>query len=287
MTAPTGFRLMGIVNVTPDSFSDGGRFMQARAAIEHGRALVGEGAQIVDVGGESTRPGAEPVAVEEELRRVAPVVEGLASADWGPVRPQISIDTSKAPVARAALEAGATLVNDVTALRGDGRMAEMVARSGADCCLMHMLGEPRTMQQDPRYDDVVDEVKSFLLARMEFAVREGIEERRLLLDPGIGFGKTVDHNLQLLARLDELVALGRPVVIGTSRKGFLGRIGGDATGLRRLAGTVATNVLALERGASVFRVHEVAPLREALAVAAATLGGKWTRSPPATRTQRI
>jgi len=276
---------MGIVNVTPDSFSDGGRFMQARAAIEHGRALVGEGAQIVDVGGESTRPGAEPVDVEEELRRVQPVVEGLASADWGPARPQISIDTSKAPVARAALDAGATLVNDVTALRGDRQMAELVARSGADCCLMHMLGEPRTMQQDPRYDDVVDEVKSFLLERMEFAVREGVEEHRLLLDPGIGFGKTIDHNLQLLRRLDEIVALGRPVVVGTSRKGFLGRIGGDAAGPRRLAGTLATNVLALERGASVFRVHEVAPLREALAVAAATLGGKWTRSPAATRTQ--
>ncbi len=273
-----GFRLMGIVNVTPDSFSDGGRFLQARAAIEHGLALIGEGAQIVDVGGESTRPGAEPVALEEELRRVRPVVEGLASAATGA---QISIDTSKARVARAALDAGATLVNDVTALRGDRRMAETVAESGAECCLMHMLGDPQTMQQDPRYDDAVDEVKSFLLERMEFAVRAGIAEDRVLLDPGIGFGKTDDHNLQLLARLDELVALGRPVVIGTSRKGFLGRIAGGATdrseiGQRRLAATVATNVLALERGATVFRVHEVAPLREALTVAAATLGEKWT-----------
>ncbi|HEX4467194.1 MAG TPA: dihydropteroate synthase [Solirubrobacteraceae bacterium] len=282
--ARSGFRLMGIVNVTPDSFSDGGQFLQADAAVAHGLQLIGEGAQIVDVGGESTRPGAEPVAAEEELRRVQPVIEGLATAATGA---QISIDTSKASVARAALAAGATLVNDVTALRGDRLMAGAVAESGADCCLMHMLGEPRTMQREPRYGDVVDDVKEFLLQRMDFAVREGIEERRLLLDPGIGFGKTVEHNLQLLARLDELASLGRPLVIGTSRKGFLGRIGGDAgerseIGPRRLAATVASNVLALERGASVFRVHEVAPLREALAVAAATLGGRWTTSPEAT-----
>jgi dihydropteroate synthase len=277
-----GFRLMGIVNVTPDSFSDGGGFMQAGAAIEHGRSLVAQGAQIVDVGGESTRPGAEPVPAEEELRRVQPVVDGLAAVDWGPARPQISIDTSKALVARAALHAGASLVNDVSALRGDPQMAAAVAESGAECCLVHMRGEPRTMQRDPRYGDVVDDVKSFLAERLEFAVREGIGEDRVLLDPGIGFGKTIDHNLQLLARLEEIVALGRPVVIGTSRKAFLGRIGGDAEGSRRLAGTIATNVLALERGASVFRVHEVAPVREALVVAAATLGARWTTSPPAT-----
>jgi dihydropteroate synthase len=270
---------MGIVNVTPDSFSDGGQFLQASAAVAHGLALIGEGAEIVDVGGESTRPGAEPVAAEPELRRVQPVIEGLAAAATDA---QISIDTSKAAVARASLAAGATLVNDVTALRGDRLMAGVVAESGADCCLMHMLGEPRTMQRDPRYDDVVDEVKAFLHERMEFAVREGIDEGRLLLDPGIGFGKTVEHNLQLLARLDELSSLGRPLVIGTSRKGFLGRIGGDADGPRRLAATIASNVLALERGASIFRVHEVAPLRAALAVAAATLGGRWTTSPEAT-----
>jgi dihydropteroate synthase len=279
MPGPEGFRLMGIVNVTPDSFSDGGRFLAPGAAIEHGLSLIAEGAGIVDVGGESTRPGAEPVPVDEELRRVQPVVEGLAAAGTGA---QISIDTSKAVVARAALGAGASLVNDVSALRGDPQMAGVVAESGADCCLMHMLGEPRTMQRDPRYDDVVDDVKSFLLARLERAVAEGIDEDRLLLDPGIGFGKTVDHNLQLLARVDEIVALGRPVVIGTSRKAFLGRIGGDASGSRRLAGTVASNVLALERGVSIFRVHEVAPVREALAVAAATLGGRWTTSPTAT-----
>ena len=277
MTDPAGFRLMGIVNVTPDSFSDGGRYLAARDAIEHGRSLVAEGARIVDVGGESTRPGAEPVAAAQELRRVRPVVEGLAAAEWGSERPQISIDTSKAVVARAALAAGASLVNDVSALRGDRQMAAVVAESGAECCLMHMRGEPRTMQDDPRYDDVVDDVKAFLAERLEFAVREGVGEDRVLLDPGIGFGKTLDHNLQLLARLDEIVALGRPVLVGTSRKAFLGRIGG-AEDPRRLAGTIASNVLALERGATVFRVHEVAPVREALSVAAATLAARWTTS---------
>ncbi|HTA04840.1 MAG TPA: dihydropteroate synthase, partial [Solirubrobacteraceae bacterium] len=195
-----------------------------------------------------------------------------------PPRPQISIDTSKASVAHAALAAGASLVNDVSALRADPEMAAVVADAEADCCLMHMLGEPRTMQQDPHYGDVVDEVKSFLLGRMELAVREGIGEQRLLLDPGIGFGKTVDHNLQLLQRLDELVALGRPIVIGSSRKSFLAKVAGSAPDSNRLAGTIATNVLALERGASVFRVHDVAPLREALVLAAATLAGRWTGS---------
>jgi dihydropteroate synthase len=278
------FRLMGIVNVTPDSFSDGGRYLSAREAIEHGRSLVVEGAEIVDVGGESTRPGAAPVPAAEELRRVRPVVEGLAAADWDRAGAQISIDTSKAVVARAALQAGASLVNDVSALRGDRQMAALIAETGAECCLMHMRGDPRTMQQDPRYEDVVDDVKAFLAERLEFAVRAGIAEDRVLLDPGIGFGKTLDHNLQLLARLDEIVALGRPVVVGTSRKAFLGRIGGDADGPRRLAGTIASNVLALERGASVFRVHEVAPVREALAVAAATLGARWTSPTATTRT---
>jgi dihydropteroate synthase len=267
---------MGIVNVTPDSFSDGGAFLEAEAAIAHGLELVGEGAEILDLGGESTRPGADPVSVREELRRVVPAIEGLASAAMAV---QISIDTSKARVAAAALRAGASLVNDVSALRADPEMAAVVADSGAECCLMHMLGEPRTMQRDPRYDDVVDEVRAFLEERLRFAVREGIAEERIMLDPGIGFGKTAAHNLELLRRLDELAALGRPLVIGTSRKSFLGRIAADAGGLaepldaqHRLAGTIATNVLALERGASVFRVHDVAPVCEALAVAAATLG---------------
>jgi dihydropteroate synthase len=275
MTVP--FRLMGIVNVTPDSFSDGGRFLHADDAIAQGRALAGDGAAILDIGGESTRPGSRPVGETDELARVVPVIEALAAIDWPHDRPQLSIDTRKASVARAALAAGASLVNDVSAL-GDREMAGVVAESGADCCLMHMLGEPSTMQDDPRYDDVVDDVKSFLEERMRLAVREGVREERVLLDPGIGFGKRDEHNLELIRRLDEIVALGRPVVIGTSRKGFLGRAAGAAAGSDRLAATLATNVLALERGASVFRVHDVAPAREALAVATATLGGRWTAS---------
>ncbi len=261
---------MGVVNVTPDSFSDGGLYLDPQAAIAHGRQLAEEGAAILDVGGESTRPGAEPVPAAEELRRVLPVVEGLAG--WC-----VSIDTSKASVARAALDAGATLVNDVTALRGDPEMAAVVAQSGAECCLMHMRGEPRTMQQrvgGHSYDDVVAEVKAFLEERLAFAVREGVAEERVLLDPGIGFGKTLAHNLELLRRLGELAALGRPLVVGTSRKSFLGRLLDEAPPAERLPGTIATCVLAYERGATVLRVHDVAPVRAALAVAAATLGAR-------------
>jgi dihydropteroate synthase len=286
---PAGYRLMGIVNATPDSFSDGGLFLEPGSAIDRAIALVEQGAEIVDVGGESTRPGALAVSAEEELGRVLPVVEGIvarvrASAD---ARVQVSIDTAKSSVARAALAAGASLVNDVSALRADPEMAAVVAEGGADCCLVHMLGIPGAPWPEPRYGDVVDEVRASLEERMAFAVGEGIAEERLLLDPGIGFGKTVEHNLQLLARLDELVALGPPVVIGTSRKSFLARIAGGAADSGRLAGTIATNVLALERGARVFRVHDVAPLRESLAVAAATLAGRWTQSPGETsRTTR-
>jgi dihydropteroate synthase len=277
---------MGIVNVTPDSFSDGGRFLRPDAAVAHALALAADGADILDIGGESTRPGAEPVAVEEELRRVLPVIEGVAAASAAlPTRPQISIDTSKAAVAAAALAAGASLVNDVSALRADPEMAAVVADAEADCCLMHMLGEPRTMQDDPRYGDVVEDVREFLEERLAFALEAGVARERIMLDPGIGFGKTEQHNLELLRRLDELVALGPPIVIGTSRKGFLGRIADretaraePAAAAERLAGTIATNVLALERGARVFRVHDVAPLREALAVATATLAGRWTES---------
>jgi len=273
---------MGIVNVTPDSFSDGGRYLDADAAVAHAERLAREGADILDVGGESTRPGAEPVSAQEELRRVLPVLEGIAAID-SPTLPQISIDTSKASVASAALAAGASLVNDVSALRADPEMAAVVADSGAECCLMHMLGEPRTMQRDPRYSDVVDEVMAFLSERLEAAVREGISEELIMLDPGIGFGKTVAHNLELLDRLDELTALGRPLVVGTSRKSFLARVlaGAEDRALPdapegRLPATIATNVLALERGARIFRVHDVAPVRDALAVAAATLHGRWT-----------
>jgi dihydropteroate synthase len=264
-------QLMGILNVTPDSFSDGGRFADAETAIAHGVRLVGEGADIVDVGGESTRPGAEPVPAERERARIEPVVAGLAAASTGA---RISIDTSKTSVAQAAIAAGASIVNDVTALRGDPEMAGLVASSGADVCVMHMLGEPRTMQREPRYDDVVDAVRAFLEERLAYAVHEGIDEHRVLLDPGIGFGKAVAHNLELLRRLDELLLLGRPIVIGTSRKSFLGEIAGGGPG-ERLPGTIATNVLAYTRGASVFRVHDVAPVRDALTVTAATLGWRW------------
>jgi len=280
------YRLMGIVNVTPDSFSDGGSFLEAGAATAHARELVAQGADILDVGGESTRPGAEPVPAQDELRRVLPVLEGVAAAG---LDVQVSIDTSKASVARAAIAAGAQIVNDVSALRADPAMVEVLAGSDVDCCLMHMLGEPRTMQLGaggvggPQYNDVVDDVKAFLEERLSFAVRAGVSEQRVMLDPGIGFGKTVAHNLELLERLGELAALGRPLVIGTSRKGFLGRILADAVGAAapvetagRLPGTIATSVLALERGASVFRVHDVAPVRDALAVTAATLGERWT-----------
>jgi dihydropteroate synthase len=277
----TTFRVMGVVNVTPDSFSDGGLYLDAAAAVAHGRELESEGAAILDIGGESTRPGADPVDAHEELRRVVPVIEGLVAAG---TTAQLSIDTSKRAVAARALDAGATLVNDVTAFRGDPDMASLVAARGVDCCLMHMLGEPRTMQVDPSYDDVVCEVKAFLEQRMAFAIREGVAEERIMLDPGIGFGKTIDHNLELLRRIDELVALGRPVVIGTSRKSFLGRLTGRDVG-DRVPATIATNVLAYARGARVFRVHDVHPVFDALTVAAATVTAPWI-STTATSTTR-
>ena len=257
--------VMGIVNVTPDSFSDGGVNLRAKDAIASARRMHDEGAAIVDVGGESTRPGAEPVSLDEELRRIEPVLEALQ----GEV--PVSIDTAKAEVARRALELGAVLVNDVTALRGDAELAGIVAGSDAHLCLMHMLGQPRTMQDDPRYEDVVSEVKAFLEERLGFAVSEGIPEERVWLDPGIGFGKTLAHNLELLRRLDEIVAVGRPVVLGVSRKRFIGTLTGKSEP-DRMAGGLAANVLAFERGAHMFRVHDVAETREALTVAAATVG---------------
>ena len=261
------FEIMGVVNVTPDSFSDGGTFDDDAGAVRHARRLIEEGAVIVDVGGESTRPGAAPVPAEEELRRVVPVVEGLAALG---LDARISVDTMKLEVARAAVDAGATYVNDVTAFRHEPELAGLVADRGLECCLMHMLGEPRTMQQDPRYDDVVSDVKAFLEERLAAAVAAGVPEERVQLDPGIGFGKTLEHNLELLRRLDEIAAIGRPVVLGTSRKSFIGRITGrDVAG--RVHGTVATCVLGYERGARVFRVHDVAAVHDGLSVAAATL----------------
>jgi dihydropteroate synthase len=266
VASPPPYRIMGIVNVTPDSFSDGGEWFERDAAIAHGRRLAAEGASILDVGGESTRPFSDPVPADEERARVVPVIEALADAGA-----QMSVDTMKLEVARDAIAAGATYVNDVTAFRHDPALAGLVAEHRCDCCLMHMLGDPRTMQVDPRYDDVVSEVKAFLEQRAAFAASEGIAEERITLDPGIGFGKTVEHNLELLRRLDEIVALGFAVLVGTSRKGFLGRLAGRDDPHDRVAATVATNVLALERGATVFRVHDVAQTADALAVAAATL----------------
>ncbi len=254
---------MGIVNVTPDSFSDGGVHLQPAAAIAAGRRMIDEGAAIVDVGGESTRPGSESVSLDEELRRVIPVLEGLHGAP-------LSIDTAKAEVARQALELGAELVNDVTALRGDPALAEVVAGSGAYLCMMHMRGEPRTMQVDPRYGDVASEVAAFLEQRLRFAVDAGVAEERICLDPGIGFGKTVEQNFALVRRLDVLLALGRPVLVGLSRKSSLGRVLGDpAATTGPLAASVAAAVAAYERGATILRVHDVREHVEALTVAVA------------------
>jgi dihydropteroate synthase len=258
---------MGVVNVTPDSFSDGGVNLLSEDAVASARRMVDEGAAIVDVGGESTRPGAEPVSAEEELRRVVPVLEAIAG------ELPVSIDTAKADVARKALELGAELVNDVTALRGDALLADVVADSGAYLCLMHMLGEPRTMPQDPRYDDVVADVKGFLEQRLRFAVDAGIPEERICLDPGIGFGKTVEHNFELIRRLDELTALGRPIVVGFSRKSSLGRILGDPEARTGpLSASIAAAVAAYERGATILRVHDVREHVEALTAAKAVVG---------------
>ena len=258
--------VMGVVNVTPDSFSDGGVNFDAATAAEAARRMVAAGAAIVDVGGESTRPGSGGVDLDEELRRVVPVLEQLEGVP-------LSIDTAKAAMARRALQLGAELVNDVTALRGDPRVAELVAESGAYLCLMHMQGEPRTMQLNPTYDDVASEVAAFLEERLRFAVDAGIQEDRVCFDPGIGFGKTVEQNFELVRRLDVLTALGRPVLIGFSRKSSLGRILGDPKATTGpLAASVAAAVAAYERGATIIRAHDVREHVEALAVAAAVVG---------------
>jgi dihydropteroate synthase len=258
---------MGVINVTPDSFSDGGVHLRPQAAATEALGMLDDGAALVDVGGESTRPGAAGVPLDEELRRVVPVLEALSG------RP-VSIDTAKAEVARRALELGAELVNDVTALRGDPGLAGVVAEAGAYCCLMHMQGEPRTMQDDPRYDDVVSEVKAFLEERLAFAVAEGIPEERVCLDPGIGFGKTAVHNFELVRRLPELAALGRPLLIGFSRKRSLARILGDATGtVGTTNASVGVAVAAYDRGAAILRVHDVRPHVEALRAAQAVVEG--------------
>ena len=260
-------KVMGIVNVTPDSFSDGGEFFDAAKAIAHGHELIAAGADVLDIGGESTRPGAEAVPAEEELRRIEPVVEGLA----GTV--PISIDTAKAPVAAAAIDRGASIVNDVTGLRGDEGMTALCAGRGVEVVLVHMLGTPRTMQKDPTYVDVVSEVRDFLLERTELAVSAGIDRTNIWIDPGIGFGKTLAHNLALLKGTEAFTGTGLPVLVGPSRKAFIGKIDGSAED-GRLGGTIAACLRAQAGGAAMVRVHDVGPVAQALRVARAIGDGQ-------------
>jgi dihydropteroate synthase len=258
--------VMGVVNVTPDSFSGDGIYLRPSVAAVEARGMLDAGAAIVDVGGESTRPRSGGVSVDEELRRVEPVLEALRGEP-------VSIDTAKAEVARRALALGAEMVNDVTALRGDPELGGIVADAGAYLCLMHMQGEPRTMQDDPQYDDVVSDVKAFLEERLAFAVAQGVREELVCLDPGIGFGKTVEHNVELVRRLDELVAIGRPVLVGFSRKSTLGKLLGDeGARVGTTAASVGMGVAAFERGATILRVHDVREHVEALRAAAAVIG---------------
>jgi len=260
--------VVGILNVTPDSFSDGGDFLDPEAAAVHAATMLDEGAGIIDVGGESTRPGSDPVSQEEEVRRVVPVIERILAS-----RPEavISVDTYRSKTAAAALGAGARIVNDVTALRGDPRMASVVADARCPVILMHMQGEPKTMQMEPHYEDVVGEVKAFLGSKAEHAIAAGVSQENIIVDPGIGFGKNLNHNLALLRNLEVIVDLGFPVLVGASRKTFIGKITGAEDAGERVFGTVATTVLAYEKGVTLLRVHDVRANREALAVADAVL----------------
>ena len=255
---------MGIVNVTPDSFSDGGQFYDPQRAVAHALRLVEDGADLLDIGAESTRPGALPVDEQEERRRLIPVVTAIAKA----VSVPISIDTSKSEVARAAIDAGAGMINDVTALRGDRAMVDVVAETGVGLVLMHMQGTPATMQRAPRYDDVVGEIAEFLAERARFARGHGVTQERIVLDPGIGFGKTLDHNLEILANLHAFVSLGFPVLVGPSRKAFIGQLTQQSVDARGW-GTAAIVALAVEQGAKILRVHEVKPMQDVVSVATA------------------
>jgi dihydropteroate synthase len=259
--------LMGIVNVTPDSFSDGGLFIDPQLAAEHALQLVADGADILDIGGESTRPYSKPISVDEELRRVLPVIEAIAAAIPTP----LSIDTSKSEVAREALEAGAEIINDVTGLAGDPQMIPLAIESGAAICAMHMQGTPQTMQDDPRYGDVVAEVKQYLATRREALMALGVDPKKICLDPGIGFGKTHQHNLTLMANCWQFHELACPVLVGHSRKGFLGKLVGDSDRDRGLA-TVGSALSLARQGVQIIRVHDVRPVREALLAFAATGG---------------
>ena len=266
-TLPTGRPvIMGVLNVTPDSFSDGGLYVNQEAAFARAMEMIQEGADIIDVGGESTRPGAEPVLADEERRRVVPVIARLADKDVA-----VSIDTSKAVVAQACLDVGATIVNDVTAL-GDPAMAQTCSKADCSVCLMHMQGEPRTMQVSPTYSDVVLDVKEALVERAKFAQSKGIAKDRIWIDPGIGFGKTLEHNLSLLRNLDTFAETGYPVMIGVSRKSFLGKVLNGAPVEERIEGAIAAQVLALAKGARIFRTHDVKNTVRALCVAQAILG---------------
>ena len=261
-------RLMGIVNVTPDSFSDGGRWLDPAAAVAHGLRLEAEGADILDIGGESTRPGAEPIGIDEELRRVIPVVAGLARQ----VRVPISIDTRNAEVMRRAADAGARMINDVAALAYDPDALSVAAESGLPVVLMHAQGDPRTMQLDPRYDDVVLDVYDWLEARIAACEAAGIARGRIVVDAGIGFGKTLEHNLALLASLSLFHGLGCPILLGASRKSFIGRLSGGAPADRRMPGSIAAALLGATQGVQILRVHDVAETRQALALWEAAQG---------------
>lgn len=263
--------VMGVVNVTPDSFSDGGRYFDADRAVEHALQLVAEGAAILDIGGESTRPGAEPVAIDEELRRVIPLIERISSQ----TNVAISVDTSKAVVAREAIAAGASLVNDITGLTGDPEMLGVVAQSDCRVCVMHMRGTPRTMQRDPQYDDVVGEVMAYLAGRRNALEAVDIARDRILLDPGIGFGKTFQHNLELLRRISEFHELGCQLLVGHSRKRFLGEILGDPAA-DRTAATLGVSLWLASQGVQVIRVHDVRPTVEALKTYGAVAFPLWT-----------
>lgn len=245
--------VMGVLNVTPDSFYDGGRYAERESAVRRALQMVEEGADIIDIGGESTRPGSQPVSEEEELRRVLPVIEAVRAR----VDVPISIDTTKSRVAQRALQAGACMVNDISGLGFDPRMAEVVAQAGALCCLMHIQGTPQTMQKNPHYDDVVHDISAYFAERLALAERAGIPRQNIWLDPGIGFGKTVEHNLQILRRLREFTVFGLPILIGTSRKSFIGKVLGDLPPEDRLEGTAATVAVAILNGANAVRVHDV------------------------------
>jgi dihydropteroate synthase len=257
--------VMGIVNVTPDSFSDGGKFSQTNQAIAHALKLAEEGADILDIGGESTRPNAAPVSLQEELDRVIPVIEALASK----VQIPISIDTFKPKVMRAALEAGASMINDVRALQEDGAL-EIAAKSYAGICLMHMQGTPQTMQNNPYYDDVVNEIKTFLKARLQASIHAGIEASRIVLDPGFGFGKTREHNIRLIRELESFAELGQPLLVGLSRKSVLGEVTGNDVDARLYA-SIAASVISAMKGAKILRVHDVKATVEALKVVSAII----------------